>query len=388
MKTKLSLLSLFVVLVSFTSAQSTFDVTFYDAPTELETAMDYATDIWSGYLNSEVPIKVNLYYMNLTSFGPLGQCIPNGAINFLSAEVSDVWYATSLANSIEGSELNPDEADMNIFMNSSVNFYFGTDGNLGTGQMDFVSVVLHEIVHGLGGVSLAKYSSGSGSLGEITASDFAPISTSFPFPDLDGYPSIWDSFIANGNGESIIDTDIFTNPSTELGSAFVSGDLHFIGAGATSGNNNLSPKIFAPGSFQFGSSIHHFDEATFPNSTGNGLFTPSIANGQVVHEPGLALLGALADIGWSVNQPVAINEEQLGPISVYPNPVQDQLIVQLAGHQTSGILTVFSAEGQLIEKHLLNSPSLLIDCSHWAQGMYVLQLESAECNEQVRIVRM
>ena len=145
------------VLPSISKAQTApFDVTYNSGFTpQAQTAFQYAVDQWSNTLVSNVSIKVNAHF-NVLLPGMLGITFPNGRKNFTGAPQPDTWYATSLANSIAGTELNPGEYDIDVFLNSSVNWYYDTIGNVAAGQYDLVSVVLHELCHGFGFVSLAK----------------------------------------------------------------------------------------------------------------------------------------------------------------------------------------------------------------------------------------
>ncbi len=242
MKLFFSLLLIFSTALSSLS-QATFSVTATGTNATIDNAIDFTTNIWGQHLNSTVPIKINLVYTNLTGIGPLAITIPNGEKDFSTAPFSSIWYASSLANSIEGSELNVGEADMDIYINSFENYYFGTDGNPGASEYDFVSIFLHEIAHGLGIFSLTEVDNGSGSFGFVDASNVSPLQPSFPFPVLEGLPSIWDSYIVNGNGENITDLTLFPNPSTNLASEFQNNDLFFTGQNATTANWGNNPKM-------------------------------------------------------------------------------------------------------------------------------------------------
>jgi hypothetical protein len=95
---------------------------------------------------------------NKTDFG-------NARANFVwsglaGAPDRDAFYSDALADSIQGSDHRPGEPDIIANFNSDCNnWYFGTDGNTPFGEFDLVSVVLHEIGHGLGfsGTELVTY---------------------------------------------------------------------------------------------------------------------------------------------------------------------------------------------------------------------------------------
>ena len=54
---------------------------------------------------------------------------------------------------------------MHITYNLNFSWYYGTDGNPPPAQHDLMTVVLHEIGHGLNFAGTAEYSEGQGSVG-------------------------------------------------------------------------------------------------------------------------------------------------------------------------------------------------------------------------------
>ncbi|NJK35920.1 MAG: hypothetical protein HC919_13825 [Oscillatoriales cyanobacterium SM2_2_1] len=126
---------------------------------EAQAAFQFAADIWNSLLVTTVPIVINATFnsagnpFNLGSAGPEtffligGSAIPVG-----------------LVNQLVGFDANGADPEINANFNSDrTDWYFGTDGNVPSGKVDFVSVVLHEIGHGLGFVSSDAFSSGTGS---------------------------------------------------------------------------------------------------------------------------------------------------------------------------------------------------------------------------------
>jgi len=377
------LLLLFVssIFALTTYSQATFSITTTNTTPAIDSAIEYTTDLWGMYLNSTVPIKINLYYNNLTQFGPLAITFANGKKDFAGAPVSDVWYATSLANSITSTELNVGEFDMDIFFNSSVNYYFGLDGNPPGGQYDFVSVLFHEIVHGLGGTSLSKYETGSGSFGLLTAADFVGFPTSFPFPVLEGRPSIWDSFLINNNGDYLTDTLLFPNSTIPLGNEFISNSVYFDGPNATASNGGSSPRIYAPSPFEGGSSLHHFNEVSFPHSSGNGVFTPFMATNEVDHSPGPLLLAALTDIGWSVNLTAGIDVIDGNTIGVFPNPCNGYVNIEFDGSARNS--SIIDLLGNIVVENVTEG---LNDLSKLSAGTYIIISEVDGVSANIRFV--
>src|SRR5690349_10270430 len=113
---------LFNTVFAVRAQHATFDVSYTGFDAESEAAFEYATELWSQYLISDVPIEV-IVHLQVLLPGQLGITFPNGELNFPGAPVHDVWYASCLANSIAGEDLSPGEADMEIYVNSLANWY-------------------------------------------------------------------------------------------------------------------------------------------------------------------------------------------------------------------------------------------------------------------------
>ncbi len=259
---------------------ATIEVTYINFPANAEAAFQEAIDIWSYSISSSVTIRVEANWTNLGS-NILGSAGPSFIYrNFANAPNSD-YYASALADKIAGTDLNPGDPDIEANFNSNFSWYYGTDGNCPFNQYDLVSVVLHELGHGLGFVSSASYSSGSGSIG-IGSNDT---------------PLVYDEFMVLGqNGTEILSL----SQGTVLGNAFVSNNLFCGSDAATIANGGTQPKLYAPATYSNGSSLSHWNESTFPSTNINALMTPQIGPGQAIHNPGPITLGLFEDMGWTV----------------------------------------------------------------------------------------
>lgn len=363
-----------------------FNVTYNGFTPQAQAAFAFATHIWSQTLESTVPVKVNTYFVPLGSGGLLGITLPNGIKDFPGAPVASTWYATSLANSIAGTELNPGQFDMDLYLNSSINWYTDTTGTVPAGQYDLVSIVLHELCHGFGFVSLAKKSGTEGSFGLLQASDFAPLVTSFPWPQLDTLPGIFDHYLLNALFQPL---DTFTNPSTALGTQLTN-SVYFSGPSAVSANGNINPRMYAPGTFSLGSSILHLNEATYPVGNINELMTPNAAPGSANHNPGPICIGILQDIGWTINPYLGIDENnsEENNFSVYPNPATKELRVSDFKFQIERA-DVFDVLGKcVISQHPVSSVQhqIIIDVSKLKRGAYMVKLLGEKFSPTKRIV--
>jgi hypothetical protein len=247
-----------------------------------QAAFQYAVDIWETQITSGVEIKINAEW---TALGPgiLGSAGAYDYLaNFSGAPQTNTWYPYALANKLAGSDLDPANPDIEARFNSSfTNWYFGTDGNPPVTDYDLVSVVLHEIGHGLGFAGSMVVSGGSGSWG-------------YGSP----YPFIYDRFTENGSGQSLVDD--FPNNSVALANQLTGGDIFFNGPNTNPANGGAPAELYAPGTWQQGSSYSHLDESF--NGTPNALMTYSLNNGEANHLPGPVMLGIFADIGWTLAQ--------------------------------------------------------------------------------------
>jgi hypothetical protein len=258
-------------------------------PDEARAAFEFAKGIWETSLSSPVPIVVNATWENLTAkYGSPYILGGAGAADyyrdFSGAPLAGTWYPLALANKIFGGDLDPG-SDIEASFNSAFpSWYFGIDGDPpGIDKYDFASVVLHEIGHGLGFSGSMVWSGGSGNWGRGS-----------------NYPFVFDKFVANGSGQNLLDTNVFPNFSSALGSQLISGNLYFNGSHAVTANGgSQGPKLYAPASWEQGSSYSHLDEGTYSNASGNSLMTPSLTNDEVIHIPGLLTIAIFEDIGWN-----------------------------------------------------------------------------------------
>lgn len=275
------------------TATSSFEITYianggsdlwgepcYTFPEEAKAAFNAAADIWANILVSDVPITIKACWATLDSASILGYAGGQPEeYDFLGATRSNTVYVGALANALAGSDLSPDP-DMHITYNSSFDWYYGTDGNTPSDQVDLVTVVLHEIAHGLNFSGSMNYSSGNGSWGYGVS-----------------YPNIFDVFIRDGSANQLIETSSYSNPSTALGTALTSDNLWFHGTKAMEANGGQPVKIYAPSSWAPGSSYAHLDYTTF-NNTVNQLMIYAVSQGESVHDPGAVTRGLLQDLGW------------------------------------------------------------------------------------------
>lgn len=371
MRTQRLLHSLVCAAAVLTARSQTaqFSITYNSVPPPFVTAFDHAADIWAHLLVSSVPIKVNVSFFPLGA-NALGITFPNGRRDFPGAPQASTWYATSLANSIAGTELNPGENDIDIFFSNGADWYADTTGTPGPGQHDFVSVALHELGHGLGFVGLSKKVGGDGSLGLLLASDFAPLTTTFPWPQLDTLPGIFDRYLNDAQDGPLT---MMQNPGALLGSSMTGNALYFNGPLAMAMNGGQAPRIYAPTTFALGSSCVHLNESTYPAGNPNELMTPFSSAGNVNHHPGLICLAMLRDIGWNLAPGVGIEEQAPTPSFImYPNPADDHIVLELPPLVSNTSFIICDAQGRVVHN---GATTTTMDIGDLAPGAYIIKLD-------------
>ncbi|WP_420318020.1 T9SS type A sorting domain-containing protein [Ekhidna sp.] len=265
---------------SNTKQSSTIEVEYIGFTAEAKTAFQYAVDIWETLIISEIPIKIQANWAVLDQ-GVLGSAGPGLLFrDFNGAQHPNSWYPVALAEKLSGEELNnPDEFEIVAQFNRNISWYFGTDAQPPSGEFDLVSVVLHEIGHGLGFFTATDVESNQGSIG------------------LSGFPFEFDWYMRNGNGQLLIDDDLFANPSVPLANQLTGGDLFFTSNIVSNVNAGIDAELYAPSVFDGGSSISHLDQSTFDNTI-NSLMTPAIGTAEANHNIGPVTTRLLAQLGW------------------------------------------------------------------------------------------
>jgi hypothetical protein len=278
-------------------------------PTAAKTAFDHAVGIWETTITSSQTIKVQANWSNLAE-NVLGSAIYWSAFaNFKGAQKLNIFYPVALAEKISGQELN-DPDDFEIFANFSANvdWYYGTSGVPAPTQFDFVTIVLHEIGHGLG---FSGSFSVDATQGEVGAFD-SPI------------PIIYDAFVENSSAVKIIQG--FDSPSTGLRTQLTSNNLRI--------NISKTPtavaQLYAPSTYSAGSSISHLNENSYPAGSSHALMTPQIGFQEVNHDPGSLAMGILSDIGWEVvradHTPIPNTETLTGPYTATIKLINDAAV--------------------------------------------------------------
>ncbi|WP_344820952.1 leucine-rich repeat protein, partial [Aquimarina gracilis] len=246
-------------------------------------ACRYAANIWERYIVSPVPIVIEIRFENLgrntlaragptRNFRLTDDAYPDGRI-----------FPVALANALLERDLAPNQPDIRVTVNSHWSIfyflYYGTDGDPWPLQYDLVTIMLHEIGHGLGFTTSQNVDQNSG-LGSRSNTPFR-----------------YDDFLENGSGTNV--TDIST-PSNNLADFYTSNNLFIDGPNTVYRFGGRRPRIYSPSPYGGGSSIAHWDERSFPSGNSNSLMTPQTGLNEAIHKPGTITLGLFADLGWTI----------------------------------------------------------------------------------------
>ncbi|MBI3923834.1 MAG: hypothetical protein HY318_20600, partial [Armatimonadetes bacterium] len=263
---------------------------------ERKAAFEAAVSQWSQTLDGNVDVTVSVSFdpMGGNSFGAiLGAAGANSfAKDFTGAPKSGVQYPAALANQFAGTDLDTSDVDITAFFNSdvdndsvlgSMDFYYGTDGNNGN-DIDFFTVVLHEMGHGLGFIALVE------SDGTFFGGD----------------PAIFDTFLADGSDSN---AKVLTGKSdSERAADVIGGSLYFNGANTFKAGNSNNAKLYAPDPYEQGSSTSHVDEDTYSGS--DELMTPFSSG--TTHEVGPIATAIFEDLGWKFSNTSTGSATKLG----------------------------------------------------------------------------
>jgi len=266
-------------------------------------AFQHGADLWGDRLGGTVPVQIMARFDNLggTAMSAiLGSASPWSVWrDFAGAERPSTWYPSALANQMAGIDLDslgtPDP-EIDAQFNSAVDnptvlgardFYYGLDGNSGD-DVDFLSVVLHEIGHGLGFLDLLDPNTGS------------------KFHGLDDAFTLWleDPQITPRRVSQMSDAQrkiamrddgnlLWFGPNVRHGSGSI-----------TSGRRNDGRlQMYAPAVYEAGSSVAHFDTDITPNQ----LMEPFLVG---VNQNLALTLDVMADLGWeTVEDPRCCDDE-------------------------------------------------------------------------------
>jgi len=280
---------------------SDFNVTYVSAcggetwPPEALSAFEYAMSIWETHLESSIPVEIEATWQELDA-NVLGSAGPTRIAQIPPIGEDNTWYSIAQANAMTGNDIKQSAGvQFDIVININCEFsdwYFGQDSNPPSGLIDFVTVVLHEIGHGIGFI------------GSMAGDEDVGIAEwGFQTSDGDNDPIIYDRFTEDGESVSLINENVYASPSSSLYDALVGefDGVFFDGIDANIVNFGAPVRLYSPFPWQGGSSYSHLDQDTFGDSE-NALMRPALDRQFSIHTPGPVMCGMLSDMGWPLGQ--------------------------------------------------------------------------------------
>lgn len=265
-------------------------------PSAALNAFDYAMDIWETHLESEVPIRIQATWQSLDE-NVLGSAGPTRIAQIPPVGEPDTWYTIAQASAMTGEDIvsNIPEEEYDIIMNINCDFddwYFQQDANPPAGLIDFVTVVLHEIGHGIGFIGSMQGDE------DLRIAEWGFQSTAGA-----ALPIAYDQFTEDGEEISLINESVYPQESEVLYDALTGefGGVFFNGLDANIVNAGLPVRLYTPFPWQPGSSYSHLDQDTFGQSE-NSLMRPRLDRQFAIHSPGPVMCGMLGDMGWPLGQ--------------------------------------------------------------------------------------
>jgi hypothetical protein len=264
-----------------------FRVTYEDFPNQgfndptlgqqRRTAFEYAAGIWAGRLRGEGTIDiVAVFELDFSGFLAAAGPIYFDA-DFSGAPLANTWYTGAQVIALTGSDPAPSEPEIVVFCNSLwddepllPSFYYGLDARPPQNTYDFVTIILHELAHGLGFLDTIDEDNG----GWL----------------LENMPDIYSrqlTYRGVGNIDSLTNNQRLT--------ALTSDSLYWKGLTVV-GERGAQVQMYAPSNFSPGSSISHWDQDNSPDL----LMEP--AYNRAAHDLDLTD-EALEDLGYETGPP-------------------------------------------------------------------------------------
>jgi hypothetical protein len=218
--------------------------------------------------NDDVTVVVEAKFDPLQCSGSsaiLGQAGPAVTLrDFPGAPLASTWYPIALANQISSSDQSPNGPDIVATFSSTLEepdcfgdagFYYGFDGNATGGNIDFLSVLLHELSHGLGFASGVNPFSGAklSGLNDVFMIHMRDESVGLNFPAMTDPQRM----------AAIINTGNLVWSGTNVNAAAVPPFLSTSLIGGIGPNDQVL--LYAPDPVVPGSSQSHYDVSVEPN---------------------------------------------------------------------------------------------------------------------------
>lgn len=252
----------------------------FDDPTSgaaRKTALNEAADLLGAYFSN---YTANLTY-DVKSFSNNTSTLASaGSSMFL---IPGSFQQTAVQTKIlsnGATDINGATADGTI----DWNFFkaWGLTDSVSNSEFDFKSVAIHELLHSFG-FSGNGHADGSGLAGKT--------------PGTADTWSIFDQFLTDASGETLVSPGGIFDTSKLAALTGGSGSVLFSGDNAKAANGGFGVNMYAPGTYNEGSSISHLDDNTTAFS--QMIMTASVSSGLKARALSAREIGILKDIGYT-----------------------------------------------------------------------------------------
>jgi CSLREA domain-containing protein len=229
-------------------------------------AFQFAANQWGARITSGITINVVATFGALScsaSSGVLGSAGPGGIVRFGGAAPgvpANTWVSMAEGEKIANADVNaPGAADISASFNGNIgttgclnglSWYYGFDSNPPSGALDFVTVLMHELTHGLGFLTFVNLTTGAENGG------FDDVYEVYLRDNVTA-PNTWTSMTNAQRVASAVNTNQVVWTGAQVTALPI-----------TSGQDGSSRKlVYTPNPLQGGSSVSHWTQAQSNGST-------------------------------------------------------------------------------------------------------------------------
>lgn len=342
------------------SPSARFLPSYFNVPDSVRVVVEAAFGVWDKILISRVPIHIHVYWeaMGASMLATAGS--DRVYKNFKNAPLREVWYPSALADALIGESVNGNNPDIVLKINSEAGWNLDYEGPQTFRHYDMLSVIIHEIAHGIGFMS-------SFELNGSTRVKWG----------IQNVPFIYDQYMLDQSGNSLVNNRFYTNDSEELLRTVTETNIFFqIDSGAYS---QRRPRLHTEKPFSAGASLSHIANGQAPQSDSRDrLMLPTLSLGARYHYPGNGILAMLFQMGWALN--FYEFEREYGyaarAFSVFPNPGTNQIRLKISDFNpdTGMHYYLIDATGRVLNSQQVSREETEISLKELPAGRYFLRV--------------
>lgn len=337
-----------------------FTPRYYQVPDSVKTVVEAAFGVWDKILISRVPIHIEVHWAELGASTLATAGSDRVFKNFSNAPLRDVWYPSALADALSGESVNGNNTDIVLKINRNATWNLDYTSQRGFRGYDMLSVVIHEIAHGIGFMSSFE-ASGTDRL-------------KWGIQDL---PFIYDQHLVDRSGNSLVNKGFYPNDSEKLLQQVTENEIYFhVDSGTYS---VIRPRLHTDKPFSSGASLSHISRSQIsqPDSR-DRLMLPSLSQGVRYHYPGNGILAILFQMGWALNFYELEREYNYlqGSFSLFPNPGTDRIYMKINRFNPDKGMYYYlmDAKGAVLNSRQVTTEETEISLKEFPAGRYFLRV--------------